>query len=504
MRKYSNLEEEILFEEFKKKKEEAPFLNKVFIYEDDKEGETAYIDTTTWNIYINKKFVADLMNKGLDLKTIYGGIITHEIGHHLYYPSTLEIKIIEIDLAKKEGIPLGAINLFDDFVDNTLIILNEKEKDMSEIYKKIDDDVMNILNLYYTKLCKLLGSKYSFTNTNQDQIPEEVSKLLKIFIDTDPYKNITKLKDFYKIMEKYQLEGLSMEDLIKGLVKSYGSKKVEKKIHELEESGTISSATAKEIEKALKDIINEGNNRKKEKDKRIGMNHNSLNKSSYDRYFEHLEKAKEYHIRIKDNKSIKIVPEYLEKISYGELNPYDVDLFASIVSGGISWYRWEKNSEDSENNLLLIIDSSGSMPPPNITLSPAVISAMTIALHYIENGKVAVANFSDNTIITPFTKDKEEVCRAIYKYQDQGTTLNINKIKNILDQPQDKDVVMITDEEISNYNKVIELFRKETKKAYIISINKYYNNQIKKDGNIIRIYVNKPDDIAKIVIGESE
>ncbi len=497
MRRNSKINEEILLEEFRNKKDKDTFLNKVYLYE-DKEPDTAYIDTVTWDIYINKKFVQKLMKKGLDQRTVYSGILNHEIGHHKYFPYSLDVNLMEIDFAMKEEIPPQVMGLFDDFIDNTHLIVYEKEKDIAEIYKKIDDGIMHILNLYYTKLCQWLNSKSSFTTTVEEELPREVNELLKIEIDLEnPYKNIKRLKEFHEIIKEYPLQEKSFEDLIREITKKYGIDNVKEKVHELEESEKISPNTARKINEELDKKIKEAHGKPKQNTK------NFQPPSSTTMYYKHLEKAREYHIKIKrEDPTLRIIPEHIDKIPLSEMNPTYIDPYTSFLSGRMNLCKWNKTSDDVKKDLVLIIDSSGSMVNPELTLSTAVISAMTIAMHYIENGKVAVANFSDETRITEFTNDEDTVYHAIYEYQGGSTYLDTKKVEEILDESQNKDVVMITDEQISNYKETINLFGSKTRETYIISINKYSKSGIEEDRNIKKIYVNNPDEIADIVIGE--
>lgn len=164
----------------------------------------------------------------------------------------------------------------------------------------------------------------------------------------------------------------------------------------------------------------------------------------------------------------------------------DLDFMLSFMTSpkilpGITTKKWElatrdtRGSEKKQRDLLLAIDTSGSMGSvlhENDVLHQAVLAAYGI-LSYFEStkGKVALIEF-DNTIrknIT-WTDDYDFIKNALLVNGRGGTTFPIRNIRNVLEQSSNELVtVLITDGELNNVNESVSYF-----KEYLYDDNKLY------------------------------
>ena len=153
----------------------------------------------------------------------------------------------------------------------------------------------------------------------------------------------------------------------------------------------------------------------------------------------------------------------------------DIDMMLSFsispkIIPGITTRKWVKNSESdygSENqnaDLLLVIDTSGSMGSihnPKENLHQAILASYGI-LKYFEyiSSNVALIGFSDYiTIHEEWTKEYEKVREKLLINGSGGTTFPISKIRTTISSNRSRIVtVIITDGSISNLSNTIEYF----------------------------------------------
>ncbi|MFH0737049.1 MAG: vWA domain-containing protein [Candidatus Micrarchaeota archaeon] len=194
-------------------------------------------------------------------------------------------------------------------------------------------------------------------------------------------------------------------------------------------------------------------------------------------------------------------------------------------------------------HLLVVIDSSASMPIPWIVKSFSTLGGVCAARSYhIHGSYIGVINFSGNSFYLPYTRDLDDALGAIVAYQGGGTTVDMDIIKRMLgpemaqlfkDKPgmdirsvprealkkdvelsmpaietafkaESLDVVMFTDGGISNLDEVLSFFdeRAELNRATIVlchgfdqALGSY------KNGKIAIEPIESEKDIPNIVIG---
>lgn len=152
------------------------------------------------------------------------------------------------------------------------------------------------------------------------------------------------------------------------------------------------------------------------------------------------------------------------------------------------WLRKEMYGEyesDTLPDLLLVIDSSGSMTwsmrgktvsGPYHTALVSAFAAMDVALR--KGSRVAAINFSDGARICNWTRERSVVEKVLLAYQGGGTVAPIEKISESCDAAGPPVMVlMITDAEIANWNRLIKSMAKLTRRGH-----KYFMFHIESPG----------------------
>lgn len=116
-------------------------------------------------------------------------------------------------------------------------------------------------------------------------------------------------------------------------------------------------------------------------------------------------------------------------------------------------------------DLIIVIDSSGSMPDPNTDKSFAVLGGIVAADSYMDYGsKVAVINFSDQDLELEFSRDRTQVYKYIAAAQWGGTMLHPETIDKLLQKSQGEvDVLIITDLGLGDFDATIAKIAEQAK-----------------------------------------
>ncbi|RLA80486.1 MAG: hypothetical protein DRG36_03255, partial [Deltaproteobacteria bacterium] len=197
----------------------------------------------------------------------------------------------------------------------------------------------------------------------------------------------------------------------------------------------------------------------------------------------------------------------------------DIDVWTSFgkIMPGVTqtWVRREGEvygELESTPDCLIIIDSSGSMTNPRERLSYAVLGAACACNAYLKNdARVAVYNFSDafrgNKLLLDYCTEKERIYRAICRYFGGGTALDLDDILFLLSQAERSDIFIITDMQITNLEKLIELFNRIDNRVTAVHLGHNVHTArfmegTKKRKNISLYSVKNKEDIPKIVLGK--
>lgn len=152
-----------------------------------------------------------------------------------------------------------------------------------------------------------------------------------------------------------------------------------------------------------------------------------------------------------------------------------------VIIPGVTTKKWVQNpvysagSEKKDTDLLLIIDTSGSMGSITDTktnLHQAILAAYGI-IKYFESKKnqIALIGFSDRiTVNIDWTKDYDYIREKLLLNGSGGTSFPINRIQEIIESSKNPLVtVIITDGELQNASLTINYF-----KDYLTNGNKLF------------------------------
>jgi len=153
----------------------------------------------------------------------------------------------------------------------------------------------------------------------------------------------------------------------------------------------------------------------------------------------------------------------------------DLDLLLTLQSmpkilPGISTKKWEKQyssikgDDKQDSDLLLVIDTSGSMgsiKEQGSRLNEAVLASFGF-VKYFENKKaeIALVNYSSTRKTQNWTKQYDLIKKLLLFSWGSGTEFPIDSIENIVEEKKDNLViVVITDGDIQNWSQTFDLFK---------------------------------------------
>lgn len=144
----------------------------------------------------------------------------------------------------------------------------------------------------------------------------------------------------------------------------------------------------------------------------------------------------------------------LEDIHEADLQ-YGLNFFPRIHPDYL--YRWDSQKGvsyggKSRPNLLIVLDSSGSMPNPKNYFSYALVSGMIAEKAALDqSNKVGVINFSDEAIYQPFTTNSDDIDEALAYYHGGNTIIPAELIYDVVKKHNHSvHILMITDAQIQN------------------------------------------------------
>ncbi len=201
-----------------------------------------------------------------------------------------------------------------------------------------------------------------------------------------------------------------------------------------------------------------------------------------------------------------------------------------------------KTSDYKVPHLLVVIDSSGSMPDPKSMKSYAVLGGYCAAMSYhIQEAHIGVINFSGDSFYLPYSRELDHALGAISAFQGGGTTVDVEMVRKMLgpdmadlysqrsdrnmrDLPREYmkkqlsigipdeifkaesiDVLMFTDGGISNLNEVLALFEEkaELNRATIVLTHGFEQALVDRKDSRIQVHrIDDLKDIPNIVIRE--
>ncbi len=504
-------------------------LNKVFSYvrlgwsipnyfpkpELSDERTTAYISMNSQRIKISTEFVGKL-SKHMDLDSIFKGLLAHEFGHWDYFPNSTDrsmrinrtlSNIVEGDpsiTASKPVFIKHLSNYFADVYDN-IHQISGGNSEILDIYDAMEKRGQTdlLLTAFYHKVFDR-GIKY------QDVIGN--AEVQKILDGNDPWLS-PKLDELQKLhWDNVMAWGVVLPEFYR-IIKDVIDKDLNQQGNGQGDPDASDGTTT--FDDLADDVFRERDEQEKKrkaKAKARGMKSSpksiseTLNNSVVDTY---ILAAEKYDIplpvveyggtvgiklgRTKWDLSDPISSIYHYADPTGECDP----VFARkkrIVSSNVHI------GQGKTPNLLIIIDSSGSMIDPDRSWSPAALGGIVAARSTIANGgSVEVVNFSSSTLKYEPTRDIREAARQITTYLGGGTVVDLGTIKDAEEEISHEGEyieLVVSDMEISNLDNVMTHFMDRENSVFIhitqspmsdLPPNRYFP-------------IGDPDDIISIVL----
>lgn len=461
----------------------------------DKNIKTANISFKTYNIKINPNFLKKICPNNENIEQVIEAILDHEIGHYTYFPWDLKTKLIAQAAISNFKHKKTILNFYSDVIDNLNIIQNHPETNLNQLYKKINQinkpgKLTQVLQSLYTQYHqKDYGIKITDLN---NRLKNKLDSLLRLNY-FDPNNLIENIQSFAYIIQ----------DLIKP------DQNLEEEII-FDESGdnikNILKQMGKEMpEKILEDVIDDLDNKDIFEKRLI--------------YYESISHRNKIKIKKKnleekvDNNYPSELKQFENQDSIKKLNIFAS--FGEIIPPLAKVWKYDKFKTYAINkncpNCLILIDYSISMKNPLNKHSFAVESAFIAARTYLLKGaEVAIGTFNNETKLTDFSKDKNQIYKALIKKTEGHTKLDTKKIKELLKKTKKPtDIFMISDlklnnfDEFHNFLKELDYQKNRMTIAWIkeLDINKKIDS-LKELNNKIGLYkIENMKDICQIIMG---
>jgi hypothetical protein len=510
---------------------------------------TASIDMSNHQIIVSKVFPDYLAKRGVDYGTSLRALLMHEAGHYKRMPWDLKNLIMLLYTAQKEcgeGSKKDLVaNYFMDVCVNLDLILNEGEDSLRQIYKasekksKID---MLLSNLYDFKAGNLKSGKDFGSPPLPAELKPKLEELKKIKFTSRKraYANMSRFASIVKDLlpdEEQEKNNYSSNRFDDFSLKAYDMKEIDRAMKEIakemakpsnyrkiykfveDEKQRLDAQQVEESEELADDL------KKGKKSGIKGMKSNPDNKG-YDPIDALIKfystKAEAYEMTVEDKSVIGGGDSFKSEFKPWEIEDHyqSVDVFNSYGKflPEIS-KSWKDSGTAGEKvtkatpDLLVMIDSSGSMPNPHYELSHAALGGICAARQYLKKGsQVAVVNFSDKTRVTGFSDDYKKIVEKMLHFQNGGTELHNWPVYEIISKHnKEVDILMVSDGFIYNYENVMKELSKR-KNANRVTILEIVRSNILggfsggadnfKGGNINVYPIISEQDIPKVIVSD--
>jgi hypothetical protein len=487
---------------------------------------TGYLDMSgdRTDVKINEEFAEQLSPEGLK------GFNDHELGHYTYHPFDVATSLKEINWLQDRENAQQIKMQFDDIVNNAHLIVNGKN-DIAHLYRDMYEDedeiplVGDTILKYYEEISgEDFGSNFDPNDEKQQEFLEELKKI--DFLDTDRMEwNIKRFADVYdKYREEQDMDGDGQgdgqgqlgdggmgndtsidtfdEDEIRRGMKDVAqdldpdeyrdlADGVQERIdEEMDMPGAQSGGEGEEEAGYGEDGEDGGQQAVGEEGEEQGSSGQQGDGSGIGEGRDFMERMMEkadvsYYEMLASNYSLEVRGREEAKggMYPSELRDYElsdpieqwdpIQSKGSVKPGIAKSWEFEQAETHGEKedvpDAVIMIDSSGSMPDPTQKKSFAVLGGFCAANSYIENGSdVAVANFSDDTRVQEFTRDKDEIYDKLVEYQNGGTSLEVDAVEE-LEEDRPVHSIMITDAGLHNIDDIDGFFQEydETKRTII-------------------------------------
>ncbi len=359
------------------------------------------------------------------------GLFHHELNHWVRHPYDLKTLILESYWLEGWKNIHDIRNAFDDIVVN-LDLLDKGLKEVLQVYREIEP-YSYIENILRAVLTEITGSKFGCFSLSEE-MAEKVEKLVKIdYLDTRRSTLKVNLRRFAEIIGEREYKTFFI-------------------------SFNFTDFPEGKIRRALKEIAGSFERKEFKNIFRFVGIDRSTSKFELDADVEwYLVRASNYIRRLNFRKSGSLYPNEIKDFcledSISLYNP--IESYLKFIPGIAKKYDLKdfEGFERNERDIVIIIDSSGSMRDPRKDRSLAVLMGFAIAKLCLDMGwRVGVINFSGKTETLQPTRSYD-IFKYIKTYQGGGTFLDVNKIKRYL-KSFDAKYILITDGGIENLDEV--------------------------------------------------
>jgi len=444
--------------------------------------DTASINMHTKKITIDEDFFEKISRYGSE-EEAFKAITAHEANHYMLCPYDLKTLILLDFEATKVNESAGAdlANYFEDVIINIDLIERGLEG-INKIYYDAGEisSFSETMKALYTNLTGLY-----FGMKNENLINKNILKKANLI-------------DYYSV-DKDSLR-FNLRNFVELFSPIYDSS-CDKKEHI-----NYNDYSSFEIAQSFKEVIKELSPQEFKDIQKYASQKGILNYSGVQDLSDYYQAiTKKYFLKIA-NKEITNVTEEIT------LNEWDVDMpsnkvdvfrsnakfYPGISLGRKSKYLFENEMHEKEDapDALLLIDSSISMTNPINYRSNAVMAGFIIADFYLKKIKeVAVLNFGCQSLIQEYTCNRKKIYETLLKYQDSYTTIELSDVVALTSQRK-MDVYLISDEEIFNYQMLIELFEQNNNIKHVSIIG--VDSNLQSCSNKIKRYnLNSDKDFLK-------
>ena len=551
----------------------------------------ARFDFSSGDIQVGESYVTQVVEKtGILRDECLEGILTHEVGHYMVFPSRLSTIILAGKMLddffsdKGKKITEFIFQTYADMNTDAASVLDSNRRGpilrMRTASQQIMPDELNknVRDVMLAYLYRQAGRPYELS----DELKSYLERMLQIeFLSPEtnrPPQDAQKMRlslfqfggiindiiDKYKPPQMHgaQGEGESTLDVfvfgtprdldIEEIINRASRGEIKRALREISEQ--VSRGEYKQVREWLKEKgIELPSSSKEGKDFSIGTlkGEIKIDQEVVDYY---KELSKRYPLIVHK----KPIPTETTRKSFQETEKWRVGqeplLAMPYLSGGIFLpgitrqikikERYVKTTDYEIPHLLVVVDSSGSMPDPKDRKSHAVLAGFCAARSYhVQDSAVGVINFSGDSFYLPYTRTLDDILGAIAAYQGGGTSVDVEMLKKMLSPEEFKiyeeypdvhignvprqaikkeielsfpsfkkalesgsiDLLMLTDGGIANLDEVLGFVEENqgVNRGTIILTDHYkqFVPQMKSDK--INIYrVEKDEDIPHIVLGD--
>lgn len=413
----------------------------------------AYFDFSDKSINVHYPNLVQKLGKGL-----LAPIELHEVGHHKFCPYDLKTLLRMINEADKILSNTHNAKYFENILSDTYVntdIFRKGGKSIAGVYKAMGKDSKNkFWNVYMRSCERLWGLSEGTFSTNMNSEMQKDAKALEKLVNTTIH-SIQEWPDamrrFTEIMKKYSND--TDKPKTKGLLDNHSARDF-----------TDSKSLEKDVRGLAKEI---GFDQYKRVLSAAGVGSlpgvgSGTEKIACRLFYRDL--AKQYSIDIEQAISSKSVSVPCNPVDWdagddvNQLDPeFSIRQMGRILPGE-SAFKWNSKQgsygvpEKNYPDILIVLDSSISMPDPVARLSVPVLSSMILANTAFSVGsRVGVVNFSCDYSVLDYTSSQPEAEDALMKYWNGGTTIPGQAIRDIVESNDNKQhIVIITDAYIGN------------------------------------------------------